>query len=283
MISDLSGLVAPLSVAEFQQLLCARQPKLVRGNGDGGRYAELLDWRGLMNLVLNGDYPRKRLRLTQRGVPLPSIFYQDDNGPKAAIITQVMETVGSLIFYGIDPYVPAMSRLCAAIADEIGELILGSAIASTGAGGALPVHYDDTDLIVLQVEGSKRWLIEDDPVINPAAGMPFVAGGADPALILDEVLEPGDLLLVPGGYRHRCETLGDRSMHIGFFFYPLTAPRALDLLKRRMLADVADRKPIRFTWAERAEVEASLKRTLIDRIDQMSLSDLLADHRLTGM
>lgn len=63
-ISSLSDLVAPLSVPEFKDLLRQREPRLIRGAG-AGRYAALLDWDGLMDAVLTGTYPAKKLRLTK--------------------------------------------------------------------------------------------------------------------------------------------------------------------------------------------------------------------------
>jgi hypothetical protein len=282
MISSLSDLVAPLSVPEFKDLLRQREPRLIRGSG-AGRYAALLDWDGLMNAVLTGAYPARKLRLTKQGAPLPPLFYRSDGGPKAELVTQLMATGGSIVAYGIDPHVPAIGRLCAAIGEETGEHIVGSAIATTGSGGALDLHYDDTDIVILQVEGRKNWVIERDPVINPVIGLPASKGEDDAGIALDIELEPGDFLFVPGGYRHRCEARSARSLHLGFFFYPLTIPRTLDLLMRQAVQDVDARRPWRFEEAEQSAVEAALKRELVQQIDRLSLADLLAAHRATDM
>ena len=282
MISSLSDLVAPLSVPEFKDLLRQREPRLIRGAG-AGRYAALLDWDGLMNAVLTGTFPAKKLRLTKQGAPLPPLFYRSDESPKVELITQLMATGCSIVAYGIDPYVPAIGRLCAAISEETGEHIVGSAIATAGSGGALDLHYDDTDIVILQVEGKKNWLIEREPVINPVVGLPVVPGDDDAGILLDIELEPGDFLFVPAGYRHRCEARSARSLHLGFFFYPLTIPRKLDLLMRRTVEDADARRPWRFEEAERPAVEAALKRELVQLIEEMSLTDLLAAHRATDM
>jgi hypothetical protein len=245
MIDSLSALVAPLSVPEFKALLRKREPRLIRGAGVG-RYAALLDWDGLMHAVLTGTYPAKKLRLTKQGAPLPPLFYRSDGAPKAELVTQLMASGGSIVAYGIDPYVPAIGRLCAAIGEETGEHIVGSAIATSGSGGALDLHYDDTDIIILQVEGRKNWLIEREPVINPVIGLPALKGNDDAGIALDIELEPGDLLFVPAGYRHRCESRSARSLHLGFYFYPLTVPRTLDLRMRQTVQDVDARRAMAF-------------------------------------
>jgi len=194
-----------------------------------------------------------------------------------------MASGGSIIAYGIDPYVPAMGRLCAAISEETGEHIVGLAFATTGSGGALDLHYDDTDGVILQVEGRKNWVIEREPVINPVVGLPALRGGDDAGIVLDIELEPGDLLFVPAGYRHRCESRSARSLHLGFAFYPLTIPRTLDLLMRQTVQDVDARRPWRFEEAKRSAVEVALKQELVQLIEGLSLTDLLSAHRATDM
>ena len=282
MISNLPELVAPLDVAAFRTLLCQRFPRLFRGAG-GDRYGTLLDWQGFMDIVLSGQYPVKKLRLTQRGVALPGLLFRSGGTIKADSVKRLVDGGGSIVAYGIDPYVPGIARLCAAVAEETGEHVVAAAIATTGSGGALDTHYDDSDIVVLQVEGSKRWLIENEPVVDPVAGMPTVEGNADASILMDVVLESGDLLFVPAGYRHRCETQSERSLHLAFSFYPLTMPRALDLLMRRMLDDVASRKPLRFDGADWPEVEGALKQELIGRISELSLATLIAEHCTTDV
>lgn len=282
MINSLSDLVAPLSVPEFKELLRQRNPRVIRGAG-AGRYAALLDWDGLMDAVLTGTYPAGKLRLTKRGAPLPPLFYRSDEGPKVDVITRLMASGGSIIAYGIDPYVPAIGHLCAAISEQTGEHIVGSAIATTGSGGALDLHYDDTDILIVQVEGIKRWTIEREPVINPVVGLPALPGEDEAGTLLDIELGPGDRLFLPGGYRHRCESRSARSLHLGFFFYPLTIPRTLDLLMRQTVQEDDTRRPWRFEEAERLTVEAALKQELVQRIDRLSLTELLSAHRATDM
>lgn len=277
MVSTLADLVAPLTPAEFAGLLHTRAPHLVRGAGADGRYARLLDWPGLMKVLLDGTYPARKLRLTQRGAILASKIWREGDKPKSAVIEALMARGASIVAYGIDPSIPAMAAVARAIAVELGEHVLGSAIATTGDGGALDVHYDDGDLIVLQVEGSKRWLIYRDAADHPIPGMPAAGSDDHGAILFDVVLDPGDLLFVPAGYRHRCENAAERSLHLGFFLYPLTAIRALDLVTRRLSTKSDLRQPLRGSSLQEDEI----KRRLITEIERMSLDDLLERHRET--
>jgi ribosomal protein L16 Arg81 hydroxylase len=113
--------------------------------------------------------------------------------------------------------------------------------------------------------------------------MRVVTGDENVATYLDVTLEPGDFLLVPAGYRHRCANAAERSLHASIFFWPMTSTRALDLLFRQMVECESDRAPLRHdaTTAAAAAAEAQLKQVLIDRIQALSLADLRARHGKT--
>ncbi|HEY1752221.1 MAG TPA: cupin domain-containing protein [Caulobacteraceae bacterium] len=277
MISTLADLIAPLAEDEFARLLREPRPRLLRG-ADPDRYCPLVDWDGFVGAVESGAIPPGKVRLTKDAAPLPPVFYRD----KAALRPQAAERVlaqgGSLVVYGVEPYLPAFGALCASIAAQVGERILAGVIATEGPGGALPPHYDAGDMLIVQVEGAKRWLIEDRPFPHPAPGRSHRDDGGAGELVVDAVLSAGDALFLPAGYRHRCENQGGRSLHAGIFFFPLTPLRALELIARRLSADPQQRAPLRFGAADAAEVEADLKARLAAAVDAASLKSLLAAH-----
>lgn len=279
-IATLADLVAPLPEQEFLKILRGRTPKLTRGDG-ADRYGSLIGWDELIHIVSTGVYPAERLRMTQRGAPMPPVFYRDGNTPRASVIERVMASGGSIVAYGIDPYVPNLTRLCSSIAEQLGERVEGALVATTGPGGAIPLHYDKADVVALQIDGRKRWILQRDPVVDATAGMPTVPSVADIDPLLDVILEPGDFLFVPAGYRHSCLNAADRSLHASIFLWPMTAPRVLDLLFRQMVESAVDRKPLRADKQDEAAAEAALKQLLIEKIQALSLDELRTLHRQT--
>ncbi|MDH7972381.1 cupin domain-containing protein [Sphingomonas sp. AR_OL41] len=276
MIADLAGLIAPLSVGAFRQHLARRVPLLLRSEVD---VATLLDWDSFFDAALGDDFPARRLRVTKEARQLPTVFYRHRGRVKRDAIAKVLETGGSVIAYDLHRFVPALSRLVASAEAETGEHIVGAAIAGTGEHGALPAHYDDGDLLVIQIAGSKHWVVHADPMIDPVVGAPQVRTHAAPVPLLDTVLAPGDMLLLPAGYRHHCMVAAERSLHIGLFFYPLTAPRTLDLMMRDMIESPVARRPIRGDNEMEPALEAALKHMLRERIERLSLAELRAAHR----
>lgn len=283
-IADLADLVAPLSLDDFAALLAARTPLHLPGTpSDAARFAALLDWDGLVEGVREERFPARALRLYRRQVRMPAMFLRDAMSPRAEIVDKLLATDASIVLNAAERHVPALGRLCSAIARDTRDHISAAAFATTGKGSALELHYDEYDIVVLQVDGAKKWSIYADPVTNPVYGMLYqLPADPDAQPAFDIVLHPGDRLYVPAGWRHCCDTQGGRSLHLGILLYPFTAVRAAELILRGMLETPDDRAPLRFGDDDAAATEAALRRRLMERIDAMPLDELVHLHQSTG-
>ena len=139
------------------------------------------------------------------------------------------------------------------------------------------MHYDPEDLVILQVEGTKRWQIFGPPVSNPVRNMPKQSP-PETEPFFDEVLEPGDLLFVPGGNWHRCESGLSTSVHLGIFFLPPTSWHAANQILRAFLSEELFRTPLtRLDGASAVEaVEAEVKSRLIESFRELKLNEFIA-------
>lgn len=117
------------------------------------------------------------------------------------------------------------------------------------AGSGVPKHFDNRDVIVVQLVGRKRWELADNPaLVHPLAA--HVVGGpvhalnrhapaealaapALPASAVTHVLEPGAALFVPRGTWHRTHAL-EASLSLSFGF------RAPSRLEQAIAAAVAE-------------------------------------------
>lgn len=88
------------------------------------------------------------------------------------------------------------------------------------------IHYDDNDIVVVQLTGTKRWFVSTDP---PGLYNPWKDAAAGPTVMPDYRtvdLSPGDLIYVPRGTPHSVESNGT-CLHITFTFTPVTQRAAL--------------------------------------------------------
>jgi ribosomal protein L16 Arg81 hydroxylase len=184
----------------------------------------------------------------------------------------------SLSVARINDYAPHLKILCRNIRSALHEHIKAGAIVTTGEGGAFKLHFDPEDLIILQVEGRKRWKIFGPPVVNPVAGMKSaITAPPEDTLLFDEILDPGDFLFLPAGNWHRCENQSSRSLHLGIFFQP---PNGLDVIKTitsKLMTDETLRAPLSRGTANPSAVEEDIKARAIERIGALDLREFLSD------
>jgi ribosomal protein L16 Arg81 hydroxylase len=277
MIASLKDLVAPLTEAGFSVLLRNRAPTLRRCSGDN-RFDGLLDWRTLRGLVETGVIPPHEFKITRNAHTVPPFFYVEKGKVNAANLANLLSQGASLVTNPIEQYVPGLGALCEDIRARFGEASQADAVVTTGSGGALPLHYDPPDVIVLQIEGSKRWRLYGPPVTGPIKGMPKPTPPQGEPLF-DETLRPGDLLIVPAGYWHHCDNGPGLSLHIAIVIVPPTGWHALKALLPQLLTEEIFRLPITRlgSEAEIAAHEATLKTRLTEKIRQMPLSRLFAE------
>ncbi|MGQ4267044.1 JmjC domain-containing protein [Nocardiopsis changdeensis] len=142
----------------------------------------------------------------------------------------------SLVLYRVHEFHPAIRGICRLLQSRTGRLAEAVAFLSPPGRGALSLHQDDVDVIVLQTSGSKRWRIfghfdgQDEP------GLVTVPEGVRPEHRL--TLTPGDACYMPAGRPHQALSTDDWSLHISITAWPV---KPVDVLARtlgRVLSDL---------------------------------------------
>jgi hypothetical protein len=275
MISTLQELVAPFTEAEFLTHLRDRTVAFVPTSGPH-RFETLLDWDELNHLIESVHYPIERLSVL--GNPFSVSFYLNDDRVDLAAFSSLMDQGAHIIFGRLDEYVPSLWRLCRQIAEQTGERVTAEAIVTSGKGCALPQHYNNEDICVLQMAGSKRWQLCGPAVVNPVKSM-LDQPTPQSAPFFDEVLRAGDFLFLPAGYWHRCENGAGRSLHVSILFEPPYGRDVVASLASQLAADETFKQPLtRYADASAlAAHETALKSRLIDQVQVWSLASFLAE------
>jgi ribosomal protein L16 Arg81 hydroxylase len=267
-IANLEELVSPLTEDEFLELLRHRKLALLRGT-DADRYSSLLSWDALKGIIERGEHSLEHFRVTKEKTVIPSIFYLKDGKLNAAKLEVLLSRGASIIIPRLEQTIPSLAALCDNIKSRLSEQIEVGAIVTTGVGGALELHYDPEDLIILQVEGTKRWQIYGPAVVNPVRAAPKELLAKEPppkrAPIFDEFLGPGDFLFVPGGSWHQCENGPGRSIHLGIFFVPPSIYDAIKAITSQILLEEISRVPL-----TRLDSPSELTKLQTDLIDMLN-------------
>jgi|HubBroStandDraft_6_1064221.scaffolds.fasta_scaffold294664_2 hypothetical protein len=131
----------------------------------------------------------------------------------------------SVRFPDLRPLSAPLDRLARALEMLLHQPVTASAFWSHG-GMRAPVHYDDHDLLVVQLRGTKRWHVSSGPseLPNTWKAIPH----SPPALGPHQSFEvsPGDVVYLPRGTWHSVDS-EDKSLHLSIGFSPLTLRDAL--------------------------------------------------------
>lgn len=126
----------------------------------------------------------------------------------------------SVRFPDLRPLSPELDRVARALEAVLQQPVSASAFWSR-TGMRAPVHYDDHDLIVVQLRGTKRWYVSSEPsqLFNTWKGI----SGNPPDLGAHHVVDvkPGDLMYLPRGTFHTVDS-DSESIHLAIGFTPLT-------------------------------------------------------------
>jgi bifunctional lysine-specific demethylase and histidyl-hydroxylase MINA len=136
----------------------------------------------------------------------------------------------SVRFPELRPLSAPLDALARALEMLLHAPVTASAFWSRG-GMRAPVHYDDHDLIVVQLRGSKRWYVSSGPseLNNTWKSIPEGPLELGPHHTID--LRPGDLIYFPRGTLHTVDALhpgaDGESLHLSIGFTPLTVREAV--------------------------------------------------------
>lgn len=115
-----------------------------------------------------------------------------------------------------------ITKLCKVIEAEFYGICYAKAFLTNAQQKGLKVHFDIADVFVVQLEGTKRWRVWDKLVDLPVISMQKVLEEENLDIpIIDTILEPGDILYIPGGTPHAAECSNDYSLHMSFGLEPL--------------------------------------------------------------
>jgi hypothetical protein len=280
--SSLAELLSPLAVDQFLDLL-RRREFVYRPRSNADRFAPAVGWAALQRIIAAGRQPVSRdgIRLTKQSHSIPPDRWMTDGKVDVSKLNAFLADGYSVVALRIEEHVPGLASICEEIKARTHERSYVGAIVTSGVrAGAFKTHYDPEDLLILQVEGTKRWKVFRPVVPNPVQRLPKLKL-ENPELIFDEVLEPGDMLFVPGGYWHHCESGLSTSVHLGIFFLPPTAWHLVEQSFKLLIEDQFFRQPLTRLNHEKAlaAIEADLKKRLIAKIEGLDLKEFVARWR----
>ncbi|WET77403.1 cupin domain-containing protein [Amycolatopsis sp. QT-25] len=278
----MTRLVGP-DLEEFSVRHWGRAPLLRR---TGGRFGDLLDLDGVDEILSRRGLRTPFLRMARDGSVVDSRSFTDGGGVGAEIGDQVRDDrVAALFAEGSTIVLQALHRTWPGIIDfttrltgELGHPAQANAYVTPPSSQGFSAHYDVHDVFVLQLAGRKRWNVHAPVHPAPLRDQPWsghagavAARVRDDAPVIDEVLEPGDVLYLPRGWLHSATALGDVSAHLTVGVHVITTYALVEALTALSGSDERLRAslPLGIDVADPEQLEGHLKSVREDLIDAL--------------
>jgi hypothetical protein len=121
----------------------------------------------------------------------------------------------SVVLQGLHMTWHPLAVYCRELEARLGHPAQANAYLTPRRSQGLPVHHDTHDVFVLQVSGSKRWLVYEPVLELPLRDQRYSPDSGGPGeTVLDVVLGAGDTLYLPRGWLHQALTSEDDSLHL---------------------------------------------------------------------
>ena len=277
--ATLAEILAPFDERRFLDEKWLQEPVAVTGTP--GRFRSLLT-RGDIDRLLRENGPDEiEVRVMREGETTPAGRYSAvPPGPRGyyrrrmfdpEAVRQAAADGGAVMINFAERRIPALAELAYGLELAFGAETVAHAVATSTGGPALDVHCDVPEVLVLQIEGRRRWRVFPPGRPDPLKGGPVkLRRGMRPQW--EGELEPGDLLYLPCGWPH-CAGGSGPSLHVSM---AVTAPPRVQVLQwfmERAKGHAAFRRRLP-VWAGPDAVAAEIRRLATDIRTELEGADV---------
>jgi bifunctional lysine-specific demethylase and histidyl-hydroxylase NO66 len=236
---SLAWLVDPVPVDEFLSDIWGKRHHRIE-RGSPGYFDGLFDAPAIERYIEYSHPDHSEIRLVRKNDKKPLELFRLANGRVDLVRVRNDFAEGyTIILNGLEQHIPTIAAIAREIEVELNfEVQINAYVTPPASQGFLP-HYDDHDVLIVQIEGAKTWQIYDSMGDVPTRELRLRE-----LFMKDELSEPsrlklsaGDLLYIPRGRVHAASAEEQPSTHLTIGIYPPTvltlASKALESLGYR--------------------------------------------------
>jgi ribosomal protein L16 Arg81 hydroxylase len=282
--SSLARLLAPTTLDGFFAEYWEKAP--LRTSHPAGDFSEMFRLEDVDHLLsLPGLVGSEFFRLLNRHAPGDVLTFEAGaNTLSLAQIYHAFEQGSTINVLGLHRFWPTVAALCRDLEDTLHHRIYCNLFLTPPNAPPLHSHYDDQDVLILQLSGSKMWRIDEHPFPLPLRG-----DFADVPLsdqVREIILHEGDVLYLPRGFIHEPTVLDSTSLHLTV---GITPHRWVDVLSSALIVNSQRTLSLRralpagvlFNPARHHELEKPFHDLIAECLGSFSLTEAV-DHLSAG-
>lgn len=246
-------LLEPMSTSRFEAEFWERRPVHL-SRKDARRFADLLSLAALDGLLSARTSAPRSVRLVRDGVEtgLDQLRRRGGGGPNP--VTEALYAAfrggWTIVVQFLHERWEPLARLCQRLEGELSASVQANVYCTPPGGRAIGHHYDTHDVFVLQVHGTKRWILSPATTVLPLRGQPCRAGPGQDAESWEIELRAGDCLYLPRGWFHDAQCGDATSVHITLGVHTVTwASLLLGAIETHILEDPELRRSLPIGFA----------------------------------
>ncbi|MFM9493390.1 JmjC domain-containing protein [Streptomyces galilaeus] len=254
------------------------------GQSASETFRDLIDWPALNSILRFHRLEWPRVRLSRSGDAVPLSEYTQEvvrrNGPPyrklvPARLQRTLSAGATLVLDRVDLLHEPVSRAAYELERALGSPTFVNLYASWGESGGFEMHWDDHDVIVVQIYGEKEWTVAGPtrkwPLHKDVKANPRPAGDDAHTLLM----KPGSSLYLPHGWWHSARPTGGPSLHLTFGVDPGNGIDLLTWTVDRLRDDevLRQRLPLHASGPDRSRYLAEVRARVLRILDDPGLLD----------
>ncbi|MEU4119984.1 cupin domain-containing protein [Kitasatospora sp. NPDC028055] len=279
MTAEHFSVVERLGGDDFLAQTLGRSFKVARG--EAASLTGLMSWDDLNTILTHHRFEPPRFRLAVNGEQVPAYTYSRPITTRRSTVWHQLQPSelhkrlaegATLVLDAVDELHPGIGALAGQLERWLRTGVQVNLYASWTGTEGFGVHWDDHDVVVVQLDGAKRWRI-----YGPTRTVPMHRDVETPEPppeepVADLVLTAGDVLYLPRGWWHAvAASEGEHSLHVTCGLQSTTGADLITWLSEMLRAHEAVRADIpRFGTGEE-------QRVFLDTIGKLLAAELESD------
>lgn len=222
-----------------------------------------------------------RVRISKNGDVITIPSYSGMSETQREFVLNHFKNGATLKLEDLDSRNEKLSELCKFLENIFGGYCFAKPFLTGANHEGLDVHFDTTEVFVVQLEGTKSWKVWPKLVNNPTLPMQSSLDENElPAPTLEVTLEKGDILYLPAGTPHCAKSLDNYSLHMAVGLSPIKVFEVIEGYIR-ILSEYKDslRQNI-YPWSD-SNVLCNEKSNILNEIIEIPFKNMLKNFKIS--